>query len=77
MIKKRTLPGGIERHIRELEIRTLLTDDPKRKAELRKQLAAARRCKAFLDKLPGAEFLNSGELHAQTHFSAPEKLRGD
>ena len=65
MIEKRTRPGGLERHIRELEIRRLLTDDPKRKTALNKQLAAARRCQKFLDSLPGAEYLTGGEFHTK------------
>ena len=56
MIEKRIYHGGVDDHIRRLEIKRLLTDDPKQKEELRDKLAAAKRCKAFLDKLPGQEF---------------------
>lgn len=65
MIKRRALPGGIEGEIRRLEIKSILTDDPKEKEKILRRLSAARECRAFLNKLPGQNYLthDGGHIH--------------
>ena len=56
---------SIDKEIRKLEVLYLVTDDSKKKEIIRQRLAAEKRVKAFLDGLPGQEYLvrDGGRFH--------------
>lgn len=60
-------PVGIDREIRQLEIRMLVTDDAEEKRRINRKLEAAKRCREFLEKLPGQEYItrDGGEIRTR------------